>query len=283
MSTSVGLVLTPALIRGWLGLPQMGIASGATATVVAFVVATLWLGLHLRRKKSPLAPNAEFLRHMHLNPRLLKNVLRVGIPTGVQMIVVAIAELALLSFVNAYGSDATAAYGAVNQVVAYVQFPAISIAITTSILGAQAIGAGRTDRLGAIVRTAIQMNLVLTGALVLLGYLLSRQLMGFFITSAPVIEVAQTLLHIMLWSLVIFGMASALSGIMRASGSVLMPTVITVSCIALVELPTAWIMSHRIGLDGVWISYPVAFSAMLLLQTAYYRLVWRKKTIRRMV
>jgi putative MATE family efflux protein len=283
ISTSVGLVVTPALIRGWFGLPQMGIASGACATVVAFVLATTWLALHLRRKGSPLAPNAEFLRHMHLNPRLLKGVLKVGIPTGVQMIVVAIAELALLSFVNAYGSDATAAYGAVNQVVAYVQFPAISIAITTSILGAQAIGAGRTDRLGAIVRTAIQMNLVLTGALVLLGYLLSRELMGFFITSAPVIEEAQTLLHIMLWSLVIFGMASALSGMMRASGSVLVPTLISVVCIVLVELPTAWIMSHRIGLNGVWISYPVAFSAMLLLQTAYYRLVWRKKAIRRMV
>ena len=51
------------------------------------------------------------------------------------------------------GSDATAAYGAVNQVVAYVQFPAISIAITASILGAQAIGAGRADRLGAIARS----------------------------------------------------------------------------------------------------------------------------------
>ncbi|MGJ7521506.1 MATE family efflux transporter [Variovorax sp. LT1P1] len=283
ISTLVGLVLTPALIRGWGGLPMLGVASGAAATVVSFVVATVWLAFRLRRMKSPLAPDRDFARCMRIDFAILKTVLRVGVPTGVQMIVIALAEIALLSLVNSYGSEATAAYGAVNQVVAYVQFPAISIAITASILGAQAIGAGHTSQLGAIARTGLLMNLVLTGSLVVLGYLFSRRLMGLFITSAEVIDIAQTLLHIMLWGTVIFGMASVLSGIMRASGSVLVPTAISIVCIALVEVPVAYVMSHRIGLNGVWIAYPVAFIAMLALQTAYYRLVWRKKAIRRMV
>ena len=283
ISTLLGLVITPALIRGWFGLPQLGVTSGAWATVISFVVATTWLGFHLRRKKSPLAPDAAFVRHLRVRPAILKAVLKVGVPTGVQMIVVSLAELALLSFVNAYGSEATAAYGAVNQVVAYVQFPAISIAIAASVLGAQAIGAGQVKRLGAIARTALMMNVVLTGGLVLLGYLFSRPLMGFFITSEPVIEVAQTLLHIMLWSTVIFGMGAALSGIMRASGSVLVPTSISIFCIALVEVPVAWWLSHRMGLNGIWVSYPVAFAAMLTLQAGYYRFVWRKKAIRRLI
>jgi Na+-driven multidrug efflux pump len=210
-------------------------------------------------------------------------VLRIGVPTGVQTIVVALAEVALLSLVNRHGSDATAAYGAVNQVVAYVQFPAISIAITASILGAQAIGAGRAERLGAITQTALLMNLCLTGALVLLGYALSRPMMALFITRPEVIEMAQTLLHIMLWSLVIFGMASALSGVMRASGTVLVPTLISIACLALVEVPVAWFMSQRIGLDGVWVAYPVTFAAMLALQGVYYWFVWRKKPIRKLV
>ena len=91
------------------------------------------------------------------------------------------------------------------------------------------------------------------------------------------------LLHIMLWSLVIFGMASALSGIMRASGSVLVPTLISIVCIVGVEVPVAWAVSHRIGLNGVWVAYPAAFVAMLILQTSYYRAVWRKKAIKRLV
>ncbi len=127
------------------------------------------------------------------------------------------------------------------------------------------------------------MNLVLTGALVVIGYLFSRRLMGFFITSEPVIELAQTLLHIMLWGTVVFGMAAVLSGIMRASGSVLVPTAISITCIALVEVPVAWFTSQRIGINGIWIAYPVTFMAMLGLQTAYYRLVWKKKKISKLI
>ena len=283
ISTSIGLVLTPALIRGWGGLPQLGVASSAAATVVSFLVATIWLAFRLRAKNSPLAPDAEFFRYLRINLKILKSVLKIGVPTGVQMIVISLAELALLSLVNGYGSNATAAYGAVNQVVAYAQFPAISIAITASILGAQAIGRGQANTLGDITKTALLMNLVLTGTLVLLGYAFSRYLMAFFITSEPVIALAQTLLHIMLWSTVIFGMQAVLSGVMRASGSVLVPTAISIACIALVEVPVAWFMSQRIGINGIWVAYPVTFVAMLSLQTAYYRLVWRKKAVVRLV
>jgi Na+-driven multidrug efflux pump len=199
------------------------------------------------------------------------------------MIVISLAEIVLLALVNSYGSDATAAYGAVNQIVNYVQFPALSIAITASILGAQAIGAGRVDRLGAITRTGLHMNLVITGALVILGYLLSRHILGFFITSAPVIEVAQTLLHIMLWSSIVFGFASTLTGVMRASGDVFRPTGIVILCIAAIEVPSAYVLSHHYGLEGVWMAYPITFIAMLVFQTAYYRLVWRKSKIARLV
>jgi putative MATE family efflux protein len=283
ISTACGLVVTPALILGWGGLPKLGVASSAIATIVSFIVAAGWLAWRLHRIKSPLAPDAEFRRHLRVNPAILRTVLKVGIPTGVQLIVISLAEIALLSLVNSYGSNATAAYGAVNQVVAYVQFPAISIAITASILGAQAIGAGRTDKLGAITRTGLQMNLALTGVLVLLGYLFSRHLMGFFITSEPVIELSQTLLHIMLWSSVVFGMQGVVAGVMRASGTVWVPMGISIFCIALIEVPVAWFMSHRIGINGIWMAYPVTFVAMLGLQTAYYRLVWRKQAIRRLI
>ena len=282
ISTAIGLAITPALIRGWGGLPKMGVASGAWASVASYGVALVWLGWYMLRRKHPLAPDSVFLHHMNIDRAILVKVLRIGLPTAVQMITISLAEVALLFLVNRFGSNATAAYGAVNQVVAYVQFPAISIAITASILGAQAIGAGRVNSLGAIARTGILMNLFITGGLVVLAYLFSRTIVGLFITSAPVVDVAQTLLHIMLWSSIIFGMSSVLSGLMRASGSVLMPTSISIFAILAIEVPVAWFLSHRIGLDGIWIAYPVAFVAMLAMQTAYYRLVWSKRPIRRL-
>jgi Na+-driven multidrug efflux pump len=70
---------------------------------------------------------------------------------------------------------------------------------------------------------------------------------------------------------------------MRASGSVLVPTAISIFCIALIEVPVAWWLSHRMGLNGIWVAYPVAFTAMLTLQASYYRFAWRKKTISRLI
>ena len=282
ISTTVGLLVTPALIRGWLGLPQMGVASGAYAAVVSYLVALGWTAWHLRRKNHVLAPDAHFMRYLTINRAILMKVLRIGLPTAVSMIIISVAEIAVLFLVNRYGSQATAAYGAVNQIVSYVQFPAISIAITASILGAQAIGAGRGHTLGDIARTGIVLNLLLTGSLVLLGYVFSRSILGLFITDDKVVDMAQSLLHIMLWSSVIMGMSMVLSGLMRASGTVLVPTVLSMLAIAGVEVPVAWVLSTHYGLSGIWAAYPVAFLAMLAMQTTYYRLVWRKKPIRRL-
>jgi putative MATE family efflux protein len=283
LSTSVSCLFTPAFIRGWWGLPQLGVTSAAAASIISFICALLFLAWFMRRRNHPLAPDLELLKALRINPRLLRLVVRIGLPTGLQMIVISLAEIVLLSLVNGFGSDATAAYGAVNQVVNYVQFPALSIAITASILGAQSIGAGRAHLLGAITRTGLKMNLVITGALVLVGYLFSRYLIGAFVTSPPVIELAQTLLHIMLWSSVVFGFSSVLGGVMRASGTVLVPTAISILCIALIEVPSAWLLSHRYGVNGVWMAYPITFVSMLALQASYYRFVWRKKKIERLV
>jgi len=55
VSTIVGLVVTPALIRGWLGLPQLGVASAAWASAVSSLVTLTWLHIRLARREHPLA------------------------------------------------------------------------------------------------------------------------------------------------------------------------------------------------------------------------------------
>ena len=283
LSTGVGLLLTPALIKGWLGLAPMGIQSAAAAGVAAHVVALSFLVWRLRRLDHVMAPNLAFFKALRLDGAILAKVMRIGLPTGVQMVVISVSELVILSLVNRHGSQATAAYGAVTQIVNYVQFPALSIAITASILGAQAIGAGRLERVGAILRTGLWLNVGVTGSLVLLGYLLSHWLLGLFITLPEVLAQAEHLLHIMLWSMLLFGFQAVVGGIMRASGVVMVPVTISIACILLVQLPVAHGLSARFGLEGVWMAFPVAYASMLALQTSYYRLVWRHKKIKRLV
>ncbi|MGE8100502.1 MATE family efflux transporter [Pseudomonas fluorescens] len=283
VSTCIGLALTPALIRGWFGLPQMGIQSAAFAGLAGNLSAMAWLAWRLIRKGHPLAPDRAFFAAMRLNLEILGKVLRIGLPTGLQMVVLSLSELVILALVNQHGSQATAAYGAVTQIVNYVQFPALSIAITASILGAQAIGAGRIERIGLILRTGLLINVWLTGGLVVLGYLLSHWLLGLFLTDPSTQAMAEHLLHIMLWSLLVFGFQAVIGGIMRASGTVMVPVAIAIVCVVGVQLPMAYVLDAQFGLQGVWMAFPLAYLSMLALQTAYYTMVWQHQKIERLV
>jgi putative MATE family efflux protein len=64
VSTAIGLVLTPLLIRGWFGFPATGVTAPAWASAIATALTLFVLGLYLRHKNSPLAPDAEFLRRL---------------------------------------------------------------------------------------------------------------------------------------------------------------------------------------------------------------------------
>ena len=81
----------------------------------------------------------------------------------------------------------------------------------------------------------------------------------------------------------LFGMATVFSGAMRASGTVLMPLLISIFAIAAIEVPSAIVLSRSIGIKGVWAAYPITFGAMFILQMSYYMLVWRKRAVRRLI
>ena len=279
VSTALTTIITPALILGWFGLPKLGVVAGAAGNLIATALTLVVLGITLAREHNPLAPSRELLRAMAPNARLVLTLFRLGAPMGVQMIMVSLAEIAVITFVNRFGSDATAAYAAVNQIGSYVQFPALSIGIAASIFGAQSIGAGRTELLGAVIRSSVALNYIVEGGLIVIVYAFANVILGMFLTSEHTHHIARDLLNITLWSYAIFGNATVISGIVRSSGSVLVPMLITIFSIWGVEVPVAWYLSHHIGLSGVWYGYPAAFAVNVALQFTYYELVWRRKPL----
>src|SRR6185369_10929088 len=82
LSTAIGLILTPMLIRGAFGLPAAGIASPAWAAAIANALTLIALAVYLRRKQHALAPDAALLRHLRLNGSVLGKILGVGLPSA---------------------------------------------------------------------------------------------------------------------------------------------------------------------------------------------------------
>lgn len=280
LSLVVGAIVTPALIQGWWGLPRVGVDAAGWAMMVSFVCVLAFMLVYMRIRNLPLAPDGALLQALLPDLGLLGLILRLGVPTGLQMVVSSVAGIVVVGVVNRFGAEATAAYGALNQVLNYVQFPAMSIGIATSIFGAQAIGARQIDQLPVIVRTGLLMNLVVTGVLVILAYLFSERLVALFITDPEVIDLTQSLLHIVLWSILPFGWGVVFSGMMRASGMVIAPMLLALAGIVLIEIPGAlWLSQTSLGLSGIWVAYAASFTGMMLMQAGWYHFVWRRRKV----
>jgi putative MATE family efflux protein len=283
VSAVLAILITPLFIVGVFGLPKLGVVSAAVAGLIANSAALAWLIYYLHRRNHLLKFDRETLSDMRIDWSILKAVVRIGVPTGIQVMMVSLAEIAVISFVNRFGSSATAAYGAVNQVIGYVQFPAISIGIAASIFGAQCIGARREDKLGSVIRSAVGLNYVVGGVLIGLCYIFAWVILGWFITDPNTLQIAHGLLMITLWSYLLFGNSAVLSGVMRGSGVVLWPTINGIFAIWGVEVPAAYILMHHFGLKGVWLGYPISYCVVLTLQFCYYEFVWKRKTHERLV
>lgn len=282
VASGLWIALTPALILGWLGLPRLGTVSAAWASMAGNIAAVAWLAWHLHRRRHLLA-FAALRPYLRFDRALLRTVVRLGIPTGLFFVTLSVADVLLLSLVNRHGAHATAAWGAVNQVMAYVQFPAMSIAIAASVFAAQAIGAGELHEVDHVTRVGLWLNLLLTGGLAVVMALAARFAVGLFTQDGEVIALATTLLHVTVWGSIAFGMASVFSGVMRAAGTVRAPTMISLGCIAFLMYPLAWLFQRAMGIKGVWVSYPVTYGCALVLQALYFYGVWKRQPLRRLV
>nr|WP_244520483.1 MATE family efflux transporter [Fictibacillus solisalsi] len=285
VSTVLNIAFMPVFVFGWIGFPKTGVYGAAYSSVVSTVVAFIAMVVYLRKTKHPLQFDSSIASKLKINKELLKLLLKLGIPSSISMILLSISEIAVISFVNRYGSDATAAYGVVNQVASYVQMPAISLSIAVSIFAAQSIGANQMGRLKLVIRSGLLLNYLLGGIIIILIYLFSRPILSLFLTNGETVDIAHSLLVITLWSYVIMGHSAILNATMRASGTVLWPTILSILPIWLVEVPLAYYLSLYTSLEirGIWIGYPAAFIVTLALQYAYYRLSWKNKQIIRLI
>lgn len=282
ISTFLNIAMLPILIYGWLGLPEFGLNGAAYAGILSnFITFVILLG-YLHRRNHVLKLDSMILKHLHLKGSVLKTLLKLAIPTSISMVSIALSEIAVITFVNDYGSDATAAYGIVNQIASYIQIPAMSISIAISVFVAQAVGSGNILNIKHITKIAITLNYLLGGILILILYLVPIPILSIFTDNPETIYIAKNLMVLSFWSYVILGHTQAISATMRATGTVLWPTIFTISSILLIEVPVAYSLSHfsTLGINGIWLAYPIAFLVNFLAQSTYHQLFWKRKALK---
>lgn len=272
LSVALDITLNPLLIFGVGPLPRMGIAGSALATLIAQLTSLAALLAWLYRKRHPLLLHRGEAQYLRIDREILRALVVKGVPMGMQMVVISSSALVMISLVNAYGSQTTAAFGAASQLWTYIQMPALAIGAAVSSMAAQNVGAQRWDRVARTAGVGVLFNFALTGTLVAIVYLFNRAALGIFLPhDAAGLATAQHLNAIVVWSFLFFGVSFVLFGVVRATGAVVPPLVMLFVSLWLVRIPFAELLQRRLGADAIWWSFPLGSLTLLVIAFLYYR------------
>jgi putative MATE family efflux protein len=282
MSVGLDILLNPLLIFGWGPVPRLSIAGSAIATLIAQALSFAALVMHLYRVRHFLCIRRDELRLFIVDWSIVRSLVNKGIPMGLQMFVVSSSMLALMSLVNRFGSQETAAFNAAIQLWNYVQMPALAIAAAVSSMTAQNVGAARWDRVRRVAATGVVFNFLSAGALIATLYLLNRAALGLFLPkNSAAIGIAAHLNLIVLWSYAFFGMSMVLYGVVRATGAVMAPLIMLAISLWGIRVPFAYLMLDRWHADAIWWSFPLTSCVSLALSSSYYHFGgWRQARMR---
>jgi len=272
LSVGLDIVLNPLFIFGFGPVPALGIAGSATATLIANVVSLVAILAHLYRRKHFLWLHADEMRYLRIDGTILRSLVGKGVPMGLQMVVISSSMIAMISLVNRFGSQTTAAFGAAMQLWNYIQMPAFAVGAAASSMAAQNVGAGRWDRVQRTALAGIAINTLMSGAAIALIWWFERAAFGVFLPGdGGAVDQAVHMNAIVVWAFLFFGVSMVLSGVVRSTGAVIPPLVILFVAFWLVRIPFAYLLLDRLGADAIWWSYPLGSIVSLLLTVAYFR------------
>ena len=272
LSVAIDIALNPVFIFGLGPIPRMGIAGSAIATLLAQVISLVALLIHLYRRRHRLVLHKEELRYLRLDWAIVGTLIKKGIPMGAQMLVVSFSAVLMISLVNNFGVDTTAAFGAALQLWNYIQMPAFAVGMGVSAMAAQNVGARKWDRVNAIARVGVLYSVILTGSIVLLIEILDRHAFELFLPAgSEALRQASHLNHIVTWSFVFFGVSMVLFGVVRATGAVMAPLFVLITSLLVVRFPLAEALIGRFQADAIWWSFPVSSALAACLAVLYYK------------
>lgn len=278
LSVALDVVLNPLLIAGWGPLPMLGVAGSATATLIAQAVGLTALTLHVYRTRHMLCLRRDDAHLLRPDPRILRMLVGKGTPIGLNMAIVSLSMITMLSLVNRFGTELSAAYGACLQLWNFVQLPVLAMGMAVTPMAAQNLGARRLDRIGRIAVTGSGLNMAMAGAVVALTQCFSGPLLGLFLPQNTLaLQLAQHINAMVAWSLIPFGVTFVLASIIRASSAVFPPLAILFVALWCIRLPSAVLLMNAWGSDAIWASFGIGSVSAMLMMIGYYRWAgWRK-------
>ena len=293
----IWMVATPEQLPIGLG---MGVAGAAWATIISQTISAVLCLLRLTKMKDILSLS---MRTIRLTKRIVMLIVRIGLPSGIQQMIMSMSFLLVQSFINAVqipfngmldGALFVAVNTSVMRIDQFAMMPAQTFNMTTSTFAAQNIGAGKIDRVMRGFRIIIMMSLGLSLLIIAAMLLFSPQLLGMFINdpnparTAVIIDLGGRMIHIMVFSYALMAVSFVVGGVLRGAGDTMTQLFITIVTNIAIRLPLTYILitsSKSAEYPGgkpeaIYYSMIIAFALNLAVNSIYFsRGRWKTKSV----
>ncbi len=247
-----------------------GVAGAAAATSLSQVFSAILVLNYLIKLDDDIALR---LKEFTINGKLLKRVLSIGIPSGVQTMVITFSNLFIQSVINSFGVDVMAAFAAYAKLELFPYYPVLAYGQALVTYTAQNIGAGKEDRVKIGLYTTMIMSFATAGVVSFVCLCFGKQLFSIFNGDPAVIENGLRIVRITFPFYLIYTVQESLGSVCKGRGYARAPMFIIIACMCICRVIAIKITtSINWAIESIAIVYPITWVLAGTCMFVYY--VW---------
>ena len=264
----VSSVLNIILDVLFVGVFHWGIWSAAVATVISQLASVILCMIYLCKKGNVFSVE---LKKLRFDKEMLIEIIKYGLPSGVQNSVIAFANVIVQTQINSFGKFATAAYGTHAKIEGFAFLPMMSFNMATSTFISQNLGARQYDRAKKGARFGILTSVILAELVGVLVYIFAPTLISMFDSNPEVIRlgVQQARTAALFYCLLAF--SHAIAAVCRGAGKAFVPMFIMLSIWCALRIAYIEFVMLTFGrIELIYWAYPITWGISSLIYLLYY-------------
>lgn len=244
-----------------------GVAGVAYATIIAQGVALIAISFYVHHKNVHLRISWSTIR---FDFDIFKKAIRIGLPSGIQMVAVSVGMVVISRLVNGFGTEVIAAYSVAMRIDSLAVMPAMAYSQAVATFTGQNIGAGLFSRVMKGYKTGLFQSLIVCIIMTTVIILFGESLMRIFTDDAEIIRIGKEYLVIVSSFYALFVILFNSNGVLRGAGDTLIPMFITIVALWVVRIPVAYYLADFWAERGVWWSVPAGWVVGAVFSTLYF-------------
>ena len=269
----INIILDPILIFGLFGMPKMGVAGAAIATVTGQICAAI-LAITFNLTKNPDV----HICFKGFKPQIIfvKNILSVGIPSIIMSSVGSAMTFGMNKILITFSSTAVAVFGVYFKLNSFVFMPVFGLNNGMVPIVSYNYGAQNKKRLTKTIKLAIMYAVCIMFIGIMLFQFIPDVLLRLFDASDHMLEIGIPALRVISLSFAFAGICIVISSSLQALGHGFLSMMISITRQLIILLPSAYILAKFGGIHAVWWSFNIAEIASLTLSLLFFKHMYNK-------